>query len=321
MRMQPSELAKLALIVWGADLLARKHRLLDQWKHLLVPLVPGRRARRRAWCCSATTSAPRWSSWRSSGRCCSSSARRCACSLFAWLAVRRGRRDPGADQPDPDEAAGQLAQPRARTTSTPGWQARARPLRAGHRRAGGASGWARAGRSGARCPRRTPTSSSRSSVRSSACIGTLTVLLLFVALAYGGFRIALRSTDLFVRLAAGGVTAWVMIQAVVNIGAVLGLLPIVGVLAAAGLLRRLVAGHRDARAGHAALLRPAAPEAGRRAGCASAAAPSLRRAHQRAGRRGSRARRSLAGGGSAGHVEPLLCALADALRRRDPRRR
>src|ERR1700744_1624240 len=39
---QPSELAKLALAVWGADLLARKEKLgmLADWRHMLVPLVP-----------------------------------------------------------------------------------------------------------------------------------------------------------------------------------------------------------------------------------------------------------------------------------------
>ena len=39
-RLQPTEFAKLALVLWSADLLARKERLLGQWKHLLVPLLP-----------------------------------------------------------------------------------------------------------------------------------------------------------------------------------------------------------------------------------------------------------------------------------------
>ena len=36
----PAELAKLALVVWGADMLTRKRKLLHQQKHLLIPLVP-----------------------------------------------------------------------------------------------------------------------------------------------------------------------------------------------------------------------------------------------------------------------------------------
>ncbi len=41
-QIQPSEFGKLALVLWGADLIARKQdkRLLGQWKHMLVPLVP-----------------------------------------------------------------------------------------------------------------------------------------------------------------------------------------------------------------------------------------------------------------------------------------
>ena len=40
---QPSELAKLALAIWGADLLARKEKLgmLADWRHMLLPLMPG----------------------------------------------------------------------------------------------------------------------------------------------------------------------------------------------------------------------------------------------------------------------------------------
>ncbi|HVF19962.1 MAG TPA: FtsW/RodA/SpoVE family cell cycle protein, partial [Mycobacteriales bacterium] len=39
-RVQPSEMSKLALALWGADLYARKQALLSDWRHLLVPLVP-----------------------------------------------------------------------------------------------------------------------------------------------------------------------------------------------------------------------------------------------------------------------------------------
>ena len=58
---QPAEFAKLAMIVWGADVLTRKYRLLDQPKHLLVPFLPvsallillvlfqGTRERRWSW--------------------------------------------------------------------------------------------------------------------------------------------------------------------------------------------------------------------------------------------------------------------------------
>src|ERR1700744_5185864 len=43
LQIQPSEFAKLALVLWGADLLARKERLrqLEDWRHLLIPLLPG----------------------------------------------------------------------------------------------------------------------------------------------------------------------------------------------------------------------------------------------------------------------------------------
>ena len=60
-------------------------------------------------------------------------------------------------------------------------------------------------------------------------IGTLCVTFLYGGLAYAGLRIARRVDDTFMRLAAGGATAWIVGQALVNIGAVAGLLPITGV--------------------------------------------------------------------------------------------
>ncbi len=60
-------------------------------------------------------------------------------------------------------------------------------------------------------------------------VGSLCVSLLYGGLAYAGLRIARRVQDTFVRLAAAGATAWIVVEAIVNIGAVLGLLPITGV--------------------------------------------------------------------------------------------
>jgi cell division protein FtsW len=60
-------------------------------------------------------------------------------------------------------------------------------------------------------------------------IGELIVLALFGAMVYAGIRIALRAPDAFGRLLAGGITAWLGIQALVNLGAVTGMLPITGV--------------------------------------------------------------------------------------------
>ena len=60
-------------------------------------------------------------------------------------------------------------------------------------------------------------------------IGAVTVLGLLAALGYFGIRAALRAPDTFGMLLAAGITTWFILQAVVNIGAVVGLLPITGV--------------------------------------------------------------------------------------------
>ncbi|HEV7204410.1 MAG TPA: putative lipid II flippase FtsW [Jatrophihabitans sp.] len=60
-------------------------------------------------------------------------------------------------------------------------------------------------------------------------IGCLAVLALFALLAYTGLRIVKRNADPFVRLVAGGATIWLCGQAVINIGYVSGLLPVTGI--------------------------------------------------------------------------------------------
>jgi cell division protein FtsW len=60
-------------------------------------------------------------------------------------------------------------------------------------------------------------------------IGTFAVIGLFVTFAVLGVRTALRAPDRFGALLAAGVTAWVCGQAVVNMGAVTSLLPVTGV--------------------------------------------------------------------------------------------
>jgi cell division protein FtsW len=60
-------------------------------------------------------------------------------------------------------------------------------------------------------------------------VGELVVLGLFAALLYAGIRVAVRAPDTFGRLLAGGIVAWIGLQTLVNLGGVTGLLPITGV--------------------------------------------------------------------------------------------
>lgn len=60
-------------------------------------------------------------------------------------------------------------------------------------------------------------------------IGALAVLSLFGLLLYAGIRIAVHASDPFGRLLAAGITGWIGLQTLVNLGAVTGLLPITGV--------------------------------------------------------------------------------------------
>ena len=60
-------------------------------------------------------------------------------------------------------------------------------------------------------------------------IGGTLVVCLFVVLAYAGVRTALRAPDTFGALLAAGITAWLCLQAFINIAVVVALVPVTGI--------------------------------------------------------------------------------------------
>ena len=60
-------------------------------------------------------------------------------------------------------------------------------------------------------------------------IGAGVVIVLFVGLAYSGIRVSLAAPDTFGSLLAAGITAWLCIQAFINIGVVVALIPVTGI--------------------------------------------------------------------------------------------
>ncbi|WP_425436035.1 FtsW/RodA/SpoVE family cell cycle protein [Micromonospora avicenniae] len=157
-------------------------------------------------------------------------------------------------------------------------------------------------------------------------VGCAVILTLFAVLAYTGLRIARRVDDPFRRLAAAAVTTWLISQAVINVGGVVGLMPITGLplpfisdggsalvvtLAAVGMLASFARAEPDAaRALHARpparwvrlLWAPLPPLPGRRRRTASppAARGPVPRARQRrsdeqAAPRGARQTRARSG--------------------------
>jgi cell division protein FtsW len=60
-------------------------------------------------------------------------------------------------------------------------------------------------------------------------LGCLVVVSLYAVLAWAGFRIARRSADRFIQLASVAITVWLIGQATMNMGYVVGLLPVTGV--------------------------------------------------------------------------------------------
>jgi cell division protein FtsW len=60
-------------------------------------------------------------------------------------------------------------------------------------------------------------------------LGAGLVIVLFLAIGYLGIRTALGAPDTFGALLAAGITAWICLQAFINIGVVVGLVPVTGI--------------------------------------------------------------------------------------------
>lgn len=60
-------------------------------------------------------------------------------------------------------------------------------------------------------------------------IGIMALLMLFIIFTFRGLKIAQGAPDDFGRLLAGGLTGWVVIQALINMAAICGLIPLTGI--------------------------------------------------------------------------------------------
>jgi cell division protein FtsW len=60
-------------------------------------------------------------------------------------------------------------------------------------------------------------------------VGTLTIVALFLVIAFQGYRIAIHAPDTFSGLVACGITTWLVVQACINMMVVTALLPVTGI--------------------------------------------------------------------------------------------
>ncbi|HEV8219948.1 MAG TPA: putative lipid II flippase FtsW [Streptosporangiaceae bacterium] len=241
-QLQPSEFAKLAFVLWGADLLARKEKLgqLKDWRQLLLPLLPG-----AALLCMLVMLGDDLGStflllviflallWviGTPGRMFIGILAMMGFVMIVLIIVApyRLERITGFLHPQSDPAAA-------------GYQLKQGTYALG---SGGLFGVGLgAGREKfGYVPNSTTDFIFAIIGEELGLVGTFCVVVLYGGLAYAGLRIARRVPDTFMRLAAAAATAWIALQALVNIGAVIGMLPITGVplpLVSAGLSSLIV---------------------------------------------------------------------------------
>jgi cell division protein FtsW len=226
---QPSELAKLSLVLWGADLLARKEKLglITDWRHMLVPLLPGTAVLVLLVMAGddlGTTSillviflTLLWIAG-TPGRVFTGMLILMAL-VFLLLIVTAGYRSARLTEFFSSANSNPLG---------PNMQSIQGKWALG---SGGIFGVG-IGASRAKwawVPEDTSDFIFAIIGEELGLLGTLCVTALYGGLAFAGLRVARRATDTFSRLACAAITAWIVMQAVVNIGAVIDVMPITGV--------------------------------------------------------------------------------------------
>jgi cell division protein FtsW len=223
---QPAEFAKLAMIVWGADVLARKNRLLDQPKHLLVPFLPVsgilvllvlfQGDAGTAVVMAVIAAGMLWIVGAPLRVLMGLGAAGVAgvIAIFVTSSVRMRRLAAFLD-PTLDVSG-------ANHQSNAGMFAIA------------SGGWWGVGLGASRQKWGSLPEAHTDFIfavlgEEFGLFGSLVVLAMIGVLGYAGIRIAMRADDPFVRYAAGGVTTWFMVQALINLAVVLRMLPIAGV--------------------------------------------------------------------------------------------
>ncbi|TWV33127.1 putative lipid II flippase FtsW [Streptomyces misionensis] len=226
--LQPSEFGKAAFVVWGADLLARKecHRLLNQWKHLLVPLVPGALIllgmvlmggdMGTAVILSAVLFALLWLAGAPSRLFLNVLV---GAGLLAAVLITNSQHRMsrfaclGATDPGPDDRCWQVVH---------GLYALSTGGLLGNGIGASIEKWGQ-------LPEPHTDFIFAVTGEELGLLGTLSVLGLLAALCASGLRIAARAQEPFARFVAGGIVIWLSVQASINLGGVLGLVPVAGV--------------------------------------------------------------------------------------------
>jgi cell division protein FtsW len=229
LQFQPSELAKLALAVWGADLLARKEKMgmLADWRHMLVPLMPGTGLLAllvmagddvgTTFVLLIVFLALLWFAG-APGRVFSVLLILMGMVLLLLVVTQswRIKRVTGLFDTSNTNPVGSNQQ------SIQGRVALGDGGLFGVGLGGGKIKWGW-------LPESTSDFIFAVIGEELGLIGTLCVTAMYGGLAFAGLRVARRAPDSFSRFCSAAITSWIVIQAVVNIGAVVGVVPITGV--------------------------------------------------------------------------------------------